>query len=197
MSDSNVISLSSAIRYFGVNIVASHKFTCSFDNSKRSFYRAFNAIFGKVGRIASEDVIIELLKAKCLPALYYGLEACPVNKSQIRSLEYVLNNTFRKIFATKSFDVATDCVLYFGCAVQDTLCRRKSNFLTKLKYTTSSNQKIYRKSCQTNLSSFRNLRRTALFRTCAYCFFCVVCVLISSLFACILSVCLLLPTTYW
>ena len=28
------------------------------------------AIFGKVGRIASEDVIIELLKAKCLPALY-------------------------------------------------------------------------------------------------------------------------------
>jgi len=46
--------------------------------------------FGKVGRIASEDVIIELLKAKCLPALYYGLEACPVNKSQIRSLEYDL-----------------------------------------------------------------------------------------------------------
>jgi len=24
--------------------------------------------------------------------------------------EYVLNNTFRKIFATKSFDIATDCV---------------------------------------------------------------------------------------
>ena len=41
-----------------------------------------------------------------------------VNKSQIRSLKYVLNNTFRKIFATKSFDVATEYVLYFGCAVQ-------------------------------------------------------------------------------
>jgi len=52
------------------------------------------------------EYIIELLKAKCLPALYYGLEACPVNKSQIKSLEYVLNNTFRKIFATQSFDVA-------------------------------------------------------------------------------------------
>jgi len=53
---------------------------------KWQYYRStakFNAIFGKVGRIASEDVIIELLKAKCLPALYYGLEACPVNKSQI------------------------------------------------------------------------------------------------------------------
>jgi len=100
---------------------------------------AFNAIFGKVSRIASEDVIIELLKAKCLPALYYGSEACPVNKSQISSLEYVFNNTSRKIFATKSFDVAIDCILYFGCAVQDTLCRRKSKFLTQLKYKTTSN----------------------------------------------------------
>ena len=80
-----------------LNIVAGHKFACSLDNSKRSFYRAFNAIFGKVGRIASEDVIIELLKAKCLPALYYGLEACPVNKSQIISLEYVLDLRYKII----------------------------------------------------------------------------------------------------
>ena len=43
------------------------------------------------------------------------------------------------IFATKSFDVATDCVLYFGCTVQDTLCRKKGKFLTKLKYKTTSN----------------------------------------------------------
>ena len=51
-----------------------------------------------VGRIAGENVVVELLKAKCLPCLYYGLEACPINKSQIRYLEFVLNNIFRKIF---------------------------------------------------------------------------------------------------
>ena len=72
-------------------------------------------------------------------ALYYGLEACPVYEYQIRYLEYVLNNTFRKIFATKSFDVATDRVLYFGCAAHGKLCGRKSKFLTKLKYKTTSN----------------------------------------------------------
>ena len=76
----------------------------------------FNAIFGKVGRIASEDVIIELSKAKCLPALYYGLEACPVNRSQIRSLEYVLNNTFRKIFA-KNHSMS-QLTVYYILAVQ-------------------------------------------------------------------------------
>ena len=67
-SDSNVISWSNTIRYLGVNIVAGHKFTCSLDNIARGLSIG-HAIFGKVGRIASEDVIIELLKAKCLPAL--------------------------------------------------------------------------------------------------------------------------------
>ena len=111
-----LISWSNTIRYLGINIVAGHKFACSLDKCKRSFYRAFNAIFGKVGRIASEDVIIELKLAKCLPALYYGLEACPVNKSRIRSLEYVLNNTFRKIFA-KNHSMS-QLTVYYILAVQ-------------------------------------------------------------------------------
>ena len=90
--------------------------------NKSKFYMAFNSLFGKIGRNAPQAVLFALIKSKCLPALYYSLEACPVNKSQIRSLEYVLNNTFRKIFATKSFDVTTECVLYFWvCSSGDTL----------------------------------------------------------------------------
>ena len=30
-------------------------FTCGLDNAKRSFYRAFNAVFGKVANVASES----------------------------------------------------------------------------------------------------------------------------------------------
>jgi len=37
-------------------------------------HRSFNCIFGKIGRIASEKVIVELLKMKCLPNLYYRLK---------------------------------------------------------------------------------------------------------------------------
>jgi len=33
----------------------------SLDHAKRSFFRAANGIFGKIGRIASEDVVIQLL----------------------------------------------------------------------------------------------------------------------------------------
>ena len=32
----------------------------------KSFYRAFNAVFGKVAGVASEEVTVELLKVKCI-----------------------------------------------------------------------------------------------------------------------------------
>ena len=115
----------------------------------------------------------------------------------------MLNNTFRKIFAAKSFDVATGCILYFGCAVQDTLYRRKSKYLTKLeKYTTSSNllYQAVQIVASDELVELQKFTSYALFRTRASCVS-VLCVLISSLsglfFACILNVCLLLPTMHW
>jgi len=61
-----------------------------FSHQRQQFNRSFNAVFGKVGRCAPEDVIVELLKTKCLPSLLYGIEACPVNKSVIKSLEFVI-----------------------------------------------------------------------------------------------------------
>ena len=73
-------------------------FTCSLDNAKRCFYRAFNSLFGKIGRIASEDVIVQLVKTKCLPVLYYCLEVCPLKTSQLSAVDFALNCTFRKIF---------------------------------------------------------------------------------------------------
>jgi len=49
------------IRYLGIYVKSAGVFRCSYDNAKHLFYRAFNAIFGKVGRLASVDVIIQLL----------------------------------------------------------------------------------------------------------------------------------------
>jgi len=44
------------IRYLGIHIVQSKAFKFCIDQAKRSFYRAANAIFGKIGRLASEEV---------------------------------------------------------------------------------------------------------------------------------------------
>jgi len=50
---------------------------------RRSFCRAANGVFGKVGRVASEEVTIQLFNSKCLPVLLYGLEACSLSKSDV------------------------------------------------------------------------------------------------------------------
>ena len=71
------------------------------------------SIFGKVGRLASEEVIIQLLRTKCLPVLYYGLEACPVTKAQTKSLDYALHSCFRKIFSTRDQVVVHHCMVFF------------------------------------------------------------------------------------
>ena len=137
-SDGHEIAWSDTLKYLGIFIKSAKIFTCCLDNAKRSFYRAFNAVFGKVANAASESVVIELLKTKCLPTLYYGLEACPVSKKQYKSLNYVLHSTFRKIFKTKSQDIVNECMLMFNCpSAEETIHKRNLKFLTK--YATADN----------------------------------------------------------
>jgi len=85
------------IKYLGIDLAAAKVFKCSYDNAKRKFYGAFNAIFEKIGRTVSEEVIIQLLKSKCLPVLFYGLDVCPCS-NQIRSLDHAVHSCFRKKF---------------------------------------------------------------------------------------------------
>jgi len=79
-------------------IVQSRAFKYSIDEAKRCFYRAANAIFGKIGRLASEEVTLHLLKTKCILVLLYGLEVLRLNKSQISSIDFVINRFFMKLF---------------------------------------------------------------------------------------------------
>jgi len=71
--------------------VQSRAFKHAIDDAKCLFYRAANAIFGKVGRLASEEVTLQLIKSKCIPVLLCGLLACPLNKSQLSSLDFAMN----------------------------------------------------------------------------------------------------------
>ena len=50
----------------------------------------------------------------CLPVLLYGTEACPMKKSHIASLHFVVNSCFAKIFNTRSKVVIEESQFYFG-----------------------------------------------------------------------------------
>ena len=56
-----------------------------------------NETIGKIGRSASEVVIFELIKSKCLPVLMYGLDAYPTNSADRQSLQFTVNKIIYKI----------------------------------------------------------------------------------------------------
>ena len=75
-SDDSKLPWSDNFRYLGVYLRSSRSFACSFSHAKHCMYRAFNAVFGNFGRIASPDVVVQLVKTKCLPILCYGIQGC-------------------------------------------------------------------------------------------------------------------------
>ena len=46
--------------------------------------------------------------------LLYGLEACALNKSQMASLDFVVNRVFMKLFNTNNIDTVKACQEFFS-----------------------------------------------------------------------------------
>jgi len=64
------------------------------------------------GRVASQEVVLQLISTKC--SLLYGLEACPLVKSELSSLDFVVNRFFMKMFRTSNIEIVRNCQSYFG-----------------------------------------------------------------------------------
>ena len=54
-------------RYLGIYFVSARSFKCTFEPARSKFYKSFNAIFGKIGRVASESVIMQLISYRSEP----------------------------------------------------------------------------------------------------------------------------------
>jgi len=69
------------LRYLSVHILQSRTFKCSLSNHRKAVYRSASAIFGKIGLIVSEDVILQLIKSTYISSLLYDVDACALTKS--------------------------------------------------------------------------------------------------------------------
>jgi len=49
-----------------------------------------------------------------MPSLLYGLEACPLVKSELSSLDFVINRFFMKMFRTNNIEIVRNCQSYLG-----------------------------------------------------------------------------------
>ena len=89
-----------------IHITAGRQFRCSqLTQNVLSTDRSINAIFDKVGRVASEEVLLELVKSKCMPILLYGLECFFLPKSDVQSLDFVVTRFLAKLFKTVNHHV--------------------------------------------------------------------------------------------
>jgi len=132
------IQWTNSCRYLGVYFSSGRSLRCCLHDAKSRFYRAFNSIFGKVGRFASESVVINLLRTKCMPILLYAMEACPLLSRQKHSLQFSLTRIFMKLFSTGNSVIVKECQYYFNfLSVDDQLNIRTARFLQK--FTASEN----------------------------------------------------------
>jgi hypothetical protein len=98
-------------RYLGVYFISGRSFRCNYDNSKSSFFRAFNAILSKVGRTASEETVLTLLRSKCLPILLCATEVM----REIGVLLSLITRVLTKIFLHKfSLILISECQRYLS-----------------------------------------------------------------------------------
>ena len=101
---------------------------------------AFNSLFGKIGRNASEQVLFALIKSKCLPILLYGVEACSTNSADRpkQSLQFTMNRVLFKIFGAMAKDIYLEISSHFGIhPLEQSIALRGDKFLKK--YSSSDN----------------------------------------------------------
>lgn len=120
-------------RYLGVLIVSASVFRCNFSDRKKAFYRSFNSIYGRIGRFASAEVIVELIRTKCIPLLFYANEVLPLTSGDYKSFDYVINGAIRKTFKINSNETVDYCRAMFCLqSSKEIICARRSTFLSRL-----------------------------------------------------------------
>jgi len=80
----------------------------------------------------SEEVILQRVRTKCMLVLLYGLEACPLRKSDCSSLDFVVNRFFMKLLKTNNIDVVNYCRMQFNFELpRVTIAQRSRKFADK------------------------------------------------------------------
>ena len=107
MCDGGELPWVDEIRYLGVVIIRGAKFKCSIDKAKRSFYRAANGIFAKIGRLASEAKMFAYFTV-CSRCMQLGQKINAV-------LDFTFNRFFMKLLKTSNMEIVNCCQRMFGC----------------------------------------------------------------------------------
>jgi len=85
------------VKYLGLYLIGGADFKIDLTAAKRKYYGCFNTIMSVVGNQVSEIMALRLVKSYFLPQLMYGREIWPLNSMNIREIDVIWNNGFRRI----------------------------------------------------------------------------------------------------
>jgi hypothetical protein len=64
-----IINSVTEVKYLGLFIQRAQKFSCCFDKTKAKYYRAANAILGKLEKLSNVSITLHLIISIALPVL--------------------------------------------------------------------------------------------------------------------------------
>ena len=64
-------------------------------------------------KLSSEEFVLYLVTCKCLQIPMFASKACGLNKSDTRSLDFLVNRFQMKLFKTSNSGINQDCLAYF------------------------------------------------------------------------------------
>ena len=112
------------------------KFKCNFDKKKAKYYRAANAILGKLGKANNPCVTVHLMASIALPILTYSIEAISLSNAQLGKVDHPWERTFMKLFSTFDNKVIKQCQFYTNVLpMYQYYVIRKISFLSNLPMT--------------------------------------------------------------
>jgi len=127
------------IRYLGIYIIKSRSFNVRLITLNVPFIDRSIAVFGHIGRSASEEVVINLVTHKCLHILLYRTEVCPISKSDTHSFDFAVNRFLMKFFKTNNINIIVECRVNFGVILPSSLISSRTNkFMFKLQFLENS-----------------------------------------------------------
>jgi len=140
--DDKFVSWVGEIKYLGVTILSGKQFILNLQKTKQKYFRALNAIFGKIGVNSSPIVTCSLIHSFCVPILLYASECIVWKQKFMKSIENAYFLAFAKIFHTYDSKVIEYCQYSLGYLPLNLLIDvYKLKFLSKL--TTLRNKAMY------------------------------------------------------
>ena len=100
-------------KYLGITVVAGKSFSVSETKFLRNFRCSVNTVLS-VRQRSSEQVLMKLLYAICVPTLTYACDAFSYSNKQLNSMNIALNDSIRRVFTYNRWESVTYLRLVFG-----------------------------------------------------------------------------------